>query len=107
MRYAVLLVLLCFACGLMLSCIATVTAHDPIVLQLNAAAALIFTVRADPADPDRWLVCRPVGSRFALDVVESCPSRESAERECAWQQAEFDRGLRAAREDAHLRGVRA
>lgn len=108
MRYAVLLFLVAIACALMLSCIATVTAHESLALQFHHAALIsIFTVRPCPAEPGRWLVCRPVGSRYALDVVVSCPSRAAAEYECAWQQAEADRSCQGLLDDSRLRGVRA
>lgn len=106
MRYGVLLFLIAIACVLMLSCIATVSAHDPIVL--HAGVAMLFSVHADTVNTGRWFVCHPVaGISGVFQVVESCLTRESAERECAWQQAEHERALRLAGYYEQLKRVRA
>lgn len=75
---------------------------------MSAATRLawVFSVRPCPEGSGRWLVCRPSAGRpGVLDVVESCPSFEAAQRECAWQQAEHERDHLADRHDARLRGA--
>lgn len=106
MRYAVLLILMIVVC-VTLSCVAAVTAGDPLVLRMNVAAgAMLFTTCPDPDQPGRWLVCRPVpGSINALAAIASCPTQQAADRECAWQQAEFDRTHQADTARAWLHGT--
>jgi hypothetical protein len=65
-------------------------------------AASVFFVR--PAD-GRFMVCSTLpGTSIIVAVVEDCPTLASAERECAWQQAEFERVNAADALDARLRG---
>lgn len=68
---------------------------------MNAAA---FVVRPHGG---RFLVCRALpGTTLMVEPVADCLTLKSAELECAWQQAEFDRRQHVDREDARLRGLR-